>query len=195
MNNLISIPEFKEVLKEYKDLKRKTKNLRNKIDSLNDKYSFVDEVANPEFDGIKLESSVQKLFSDIGYECNKPETTADVDIIISYSSEIIGVEVKGDEHLGENEAFQGIKYTARHNRNGLVMKTLVIWNNSKKNHSFDNNRIIDSENHNYTIITTKELLKGYFKLKQNKLDLNFFHKTITTKGLASFTNKRVKENR
>ena len=101
-------------------------------------------------------------------------------------------EVKNDRHIGENELFQGIKYVGRHKRKGIEMHPLMIWNNSKERHQFDDNRISDAENHKYGILTTEELLKGYLKVKQNKINLKLFNTIILQTGLIKFSNSTIK---
>ena len=191
LDNYNKIPEIKLISDEYRKLKREINRRRQKLKTLYSKYSFITEITDPKVPDLKLEVSVRKLFSDLGYNAKQPDTKQDLDVIAKLGKDIIGIEVKNDRHVGENELFQGIKYVGRHKRNGIEMHPLMIWNNSKEGHQFDDNRISDAENHKYGILTTEELLKGYLKVKQNKIDLKLFNTIINQAGLIKFSNSKI----
>lgn len=192
MDNYNKIPEIKSVNDEYRSLKREINRRRQKLKTLYSEHSFITEIIDPKVPDLQLEASVKKLFSDLGYKAKQPDTKHDLDVIAQLGEGIIGIEVKNDRHVGENELFQGIKYTGRHKRDGIEMHPLMIWNNSKERHQFDNNRISDAENHKYGILTTEELLKGYIKVKQNKISLELFNSIIHQIGLIKFSNSNIK---
>ena len=191
MNNFNKIPEIKSVNDEYRSLKREINRRRQKLKTLYSKHSFITEIIDPKVPDLELEVSITKLFSDLGYKAKQPDSKQDLDVIAQLEKGIIGIEVKNGKHVGENELFQGIKYVGRHKRNGIEMHALMIWNNSKERHQFDDNRIYDAENHKYGILTTEELLKGYLKVKQNKISLKLFNAIINQTGLIKFSNSRI----
>ncbi|NOZ47879.1 MAG: hypothetical protein GXO79_14045 [Chlorobi bacterium] len=192
MDSFNKIPEIKSINDEYRSLKREINRRRQKLKTLYSKYSFITEIIDPKVPDLQLEVSVKKLFSDLGYKAKQPDTKQDLDVIARFGKDIIGIEVKNDRHVGENELFQGIKYVGRHKRNGIEMHPLMIWNNSKERHQFDDNRISDAENHKFGILTTEELLKGYLKVKQNKINLKLFNTIINQTGLIKFSNSTIK---
>jgi len=192
LDNFNKIPEIKSINDEYRSLKREINRRRQKLKTLYAKHSFITEIIDPKVPDLQLEVSVKKLFSDLGYIAKQPETKQDLDVLIRFGKDIIGIEVKNDRHVRENELFQGIKYVGRHKRNGIEMHPLMIWNNSKERHQFDDNRISDAENNKYGILTTEELLKGYLKVKQNKINLKLFNTIINQTGLIKFSNSTIK---
>lgn len=193
LNNYNKIPELKKVSNEYRDLKRKLNKKRNKINSFYSKYSFIEEIVKPTIDDFVLEESVRRLFEDIGYFTKRPHTKRNFDVIAYINNRTIGIEVKNSKNVGENEMFQGLKYAGRQINIGKIMHPLMIWNNSKTNQEFDTYRIQDAENHCYSILTTKELLKGYFKFKEQKITFELFNKLLHQKGVIRFSNSILRK--
>ncbi len=193
MNNYHKIPEIRKVNKEYRDLKRKLNKRRNKVSSLFNKYSFIEEIVSPSMDDYEIEESVRRLFDDLGYSAKRPNDKRDFDVIASNLGKTIGIEIKNGKNLvGENEMFQALKYAGRHRSKGKVLHPIMIWNNSKSNQEFDKYRIYDSKINNYGILTTKELLKGYLKFKQEKLTFALFDIIISQTGLIKFSISEIK---
>lgn len=195
MHPLNKIPEIKDFKAQYKVLKREINRKRIKLKSLYEKYSFIQEIVNPNVGDFQLEDSVEKLFTDLGYKVQKPRTKADLDLFLIHKGNTIGIEVKNDKFVGENELFQGIKYGARHREAGKELHVLVVWNNSKTKQQFDANRISDAKIHKYGILTTEELLKGYLKVKEGKISMDLFNFFVFESGLVKFSNKRIKEGK
>lgn len=177
MNILSSINEVNSAIKEYREFKKKIKRKRTKISTLTKKYSFVDKIQSTDVGDIELEIKTLELLNCIGYETIKPKLSRDLDGYAKYNGETIGIEVKNSKGIGENEMFQGLKYEGRNRLNGLItISTVIVWNNAKSNQEFDDFRIKDAEIHKYGIITTKELVKGFLKVKNGKIAIDMFQK-------------------
>lgn len=194
MSTLSSINEIKTTIKEYRELKKEIKRKRAKINSLTTKYSFVDRIQSTDIGDFELENEILDLLKCIGYKTKKPKEKRDLDGYAIYNGEMIGIEVKNSTGIGENEMFQGLKYKGRNDRKGIETKaTLIVWNNAKSNQEFDSFRIEDAEIHEYGIITTKEFVKGFLKVINDKISVQKFHTILTSKGLIKFSNKIIKE--
>ncbi len=96
----------------------------------------------------------------------------------------LGIEVKNGNLPKENEMFQVHKYAMRINHEYLP---LIIWNNAKTNQEFDLDRIKDAELNKYGIMTTKQLYKGYIKLKCGRISFDVFLKQIQKTGLIKLS--------
>ncbi|MCW0482454.1 hypothetical protein [Gaoshiqia sediminis] len=194
MDTLSSINEIKIAVQEYRELKKELKRKRTKLNSLTAKYSFIDTMQSTDVDDIELENNVLDLLMSIGYNTQKPKEKRDLDGYATYNGEMIGIEVKNSTGISENEMFQGLKYKGRNDRKGLETKTtLIVWNNAKSNQEFDSFRIEDAEIHKYGIITTKELVKGFIKVINEKISVQIFHTILTKEGQIKFSNKKIKE--
>lgn len=188
------IPEIIKSRDKYRSLKRNINKERRKIKSLYDKYSFVSMIISKDVDDYKLEDYILQLFQDLTYDTKKPSTTKDLDVIVNYNIRTIGIEVKNGNLPTENEMFQARKYAIRHlNKTNKKMHPLIVWNNAKTGQEFDASRIEDAEGNSYGIVTTKELLKGYLKVKQGKIKLDTFDNLLNNNGIIKFTNSVIKK--
>jgi hypothetical protein len=193
MNSIDKIPEIIKARKEYYSLKKALNKERRKIKSLYEKHSFVTMITSKDVDDFKLEDYILQLFQDLNYETKKPNDTRDLDVFVSLNSKTIGIEVKNGNLPSENDMFQARKYAIRHlTKSNKSMHPLVVWNNAKIGQEFDSLRIQDAEGNNYGIITTKELLKGYIKVKQGVINLNTFNHLMNKIGLIKFSNSILK---
>lgn len=192
--NIRQIKEIKNEIKEYRELKRILKRKRSKICSLTKKYDFITSIQSPEIDDLELEIKILDLFKTIGYKTHIPDNTRDLDGYITFNGDTIGIEAKNSNGIGENELLQAPKYSLRNTRKGIHTKsTILIWNNSKSNQEFDGYRIEDAENFGFGIITTKELVRGFLKVKNGNVTIDTFHKLLIKKGLIKFSSKKIKE--
>ncbi len=116
MTNFNKITEIRLVNDEYRSLKKEIKKRRLKLKTIYSKFSFIAEIVNPEVPDLQLELSVKNLFVDLGYNAKKPYTEQDLDVIARLGKDMIGIEVKNDKHVRENELFQAIKYTKRYKK-------------------------------------------------------------------------------
>jgi hypothetical protein len=55
------IPEIQKVHLEYKELKRRLNKQRSKLKSLYDKYSFINEIIDPQIGNLVIEESIKNL--------------------------------------------------------------------------------------------------------------------------------------
>lgn len=186
-------PELDKAKEEYRQLKRNLEVKRRKLKRIYDKYYFVECIVNPEIDDIELQQHVGDLFKDLGYVTLHPENNDEFDVILATNNGHIGIEVKNDNHVRENELFQALKYGMRYKeRNATDIFSLVVWNNTKSNHSFDGNRIKDADLNHYGLITTQELLKGYLKVKTNRISIDLFNSLLVQKGIVKYSNSKIK---
>jgi len=189
------IPEIKNARNHYHALKRNLNKERRKIKSLYEKHFFVNMITSKDVDDFELEDYISQLFQDLTYHTNKPSTKnrRDLDVIVSLNSRTIGIEVKNGNFPSENDMFQARKYAIRYLKKNKQMHPQIVWNNVKTNQEFDSSRIEDVEGNFYGIITTKELLKGYLKVKQKIIDLNTFDNLINKTGLIKFSNSVIRK--
>jgi hypothetical protein len=193
LDKKLIISDIKVSHDRHRELKRLLNKERNKLGVLYKKYRFIDEIVNPSVDDIELQKFIADLFRELGYLTKQPKETADFDVIIKYNDDKIGIEVKNGRHVGENELFQAKKYASRHKTDeDMVLHPLVIWNNTKKNIDFDNNRTKDAIANDYGIMTTQDLLNGYLGVKSGKISFDFFHKNILKRGHIKFSNKQIR---
>jgi hypothetical protein len=189
-----NIPDIQKSLKNYQILKRKLNKEKRRLKLLYDKYAFLPKIISTDVDDFKLEDFILKLFNDLNYNTKKPKSKRDFDLIITLNQRTIGVEVKNGNLPNENEMFQARKYAIRHKRkSNKIMHPLIIWNNVKTNQEFDSFRIEDAEGNKYGILTTKELIKGYLKVKQGFLKLYLFDYLINKPGLIKFSSRFIKK--
>lgn len=199
-NPIRGIPEVKEHFDRYQVLKRQIKRERKKINTLFEKFDFLTQIikpkqqkSSPEEDK-QLENHILTLFKNLGYKTIKPIKNDDLDVIIFTNISRIGIEVKNGNLPSENDLFQARKYAVRKKEeSGEIMHPLVIWNNSTTNQEFDSRRVRDAVYNKYGILTTKELLKGFLKLKQGKITFIQFNDQINKIGLIKFTNKALEK--
>lgn len=190
MTNKVHIPQLHSSLNDYRALKRDLNKMRRRIAKLDQYYSFVDEIFSANVDDNALEDHVYSLFKDLGFFVIKPTKNDDFDVIAKCDLGVLGIEVKNSKLVPENDMFQGRKYASRHKeKTGNSVSVLVVWNNGKTRQQFDENRIGDARRHDFGIITTQELLKGYLKVKQQKIDLALFKRLIFQTGLIRYTRK------
>jgi hypothetical protein len=150
-------------------------------------------ITSKDVDDFELEDFILQLFQDLTYFTKKPSTKRDLDVIVRLNSRTIGIEVKNGNLPSENEMFQARKYAIRYLKKNKEMHPLIVWNNAKTGQEFDSSRIEDAEGNFYGIITTKELLKGYLKVKQDTIDLNIFDDLINKTGLIKFSNSVIRK--
>ena len=195
MNNIFKqIPEFNSLLKEYRQEKRGLFKKKYRLKQLTKKYRFLENITSKEIDDIELENEILKLFKIIGYKTHKPINKRDVDCIIYLNNCVLGIEVKNSNYPTENELFQALKYCNRNRTDNFEMFPIVVWNNAKTNQAFDQFRIKDAVINNFGIITTKELVKGFLKFKQEKITKDEFEFIITRTGLIKYSNKSINES-
>ena len=191
---LLQIPDLKKSHLELRSSKHNLNRKRNMFKRFLKLYDFVIDIISPTIDDTKLEYQVIKLFKNIGYKAHKPSNTRDVDGIVKMKTCTLGIEVKNSRFPEENELFQALKYCERNKTKGNFLHPIIIWNNAKTNQNFDKFRIEDAINNHYGLLTTKELLKGFIKLKQNKIYLDNFEKIISRTGNIKFSNKAINES-
>ena len=192
LSKKLFISEIKDSHDRLREFKRLLNRERSKLNVLYKKYCFIDEIVNPKVDDIELELFILDLFKNLGLICKRPRKKADFDLTVEYNSQIVGIEVKNDRHVKENELFQAKKYAGRYQmENNKILHPLVIWNNTKANICFDINRINDALANNYGIMTTTELLKGYLLIKSNKMSFGMFYEKILRTGLIKFSNYKI----
>lgn len=188
------IPEIKNARSNYHLLKRNLNKERRKIKSLYEKHFFVNMITAKDVDDYKLEDYILQLFQDLTYETRKPSSPRDLDVIVRLNSRTIGIEVKNGNLPNENEMFQARKYAIRYlKKTNKEMHPLIVWNNAKTGQEFDSLRIEDAQGNFYGIITTKELLKGYLKVKQKTINLHTFDNLINRTGLIKFSNSTIRK--
>ena len=193
MSSYKKIPELKNYLAEYKKLKREVARKRTKINSLFEKYSFVEEIVSTNIGDFELEDSIRKLFLDLNFSATKPDTKRDVDVHAKYKRIEFRIEVKNSLNVPENEMFQAIKYTNRETNIADILRPIIIWNNAKSNQEYDDYRITDAKRNNYGILTTKELLKGYLKVKNSDINVDQFVELLQQPGLIKYSNSMIKK--
>jgi len=194
MKTIINIPEIRDALKEYKNLKRIANKSRNRLNTLFKKYDFVNKVYSETVGDTELEEVICELLNSIGYNAKQPTENRNFDVIASYLGNKLGIEVKNTKNIvGENELLQASKYLLRNLNTNNKLNALIIWNNARTDQGFDNFRIEDARNHNYGILTTSELLKGFFKLKSQRIDINTFNQIIRSIGLIEFSEKEIEK--
>ncbi|NOZ47288.1 MAG: hypothetical protein GXO79_10990 [Chlorobi bacterium] len=188
---LFEIPEIKKYSLEYRTTKRQLNRKRQKLLKLIEYYTFIEDIISNNIDDIELEFSVFRLFKSLGFKVSKPKSTRDIDVIVKTATNLIGIEVKNSSLPAENELFQAKKYTERHKDSGKLMHPIIVWNNAKTNQNFDSYRIKDAKLNYYGLLTTRELLKGFMKIKKGKLTIKNFTKIINSNGLIVFSNKAI----
>lgn len=185
------LPDINEAYKIYKKKRSEERKALCKLRNLKAKYEFINtltKIGANKRDDIELEWAVLKLFKSIGFVCSKPISNADVDVKAKFKQFEFGIEVKNGNLVQENDMFQAFKYK---NRNCENFHPLVVYNNAKTKQGFDDNRRIDAERNGYTIITTSDLLKGYTKLKNNKISFVEFLNRLVIPGLVTFSRKDI----
>jgi|GEM_PF-3044067 len=191
------IPELSVLLKDYKTKRSKAKSAWNKYQSKSAKYNFLNTIVKPKehssgIEGRKedddLEIAIKDLFNSIGIHSVRPTNKNDFDVKSKFSELKLGIEVKNGNLPAENDLFQAHKYAMRINRE---LEPLIIWNNSSTNQEFDSQRIKDAELSKYGLLTTKELLKGYIKLKSGNISFNQFIKQLKQSGLIKYSAKEL----
>lgn len=185
------IPEFVETYSDYREAKRLLNKRRARLSRIFTKYEFVSQLVNPNVDDFQLEEHVRALFSDLGYTAWRPTENANFDVIAKFKN-VVGIEVKNSNGLAENDMFQALKYAGRHRATGTEVHPILIWNNTKSNQSFDKNRKDDALSHGYAIMTTRELLKGYTRVKSGQISFRAFHSMICKSGEIVFSLKGIK---
>lgn len=191
---LEKLPDIILARNKYRVLKRQVSRERRKIRSLYERYKFLTMIISKDVNDFKLEDYILQLFQDLKYDTHKPKSTKDLDVIVCLNTNTIGIEVKNGNLPTENEMFQARKYAIRHLRKtNKSMHPLIVWNNAKIGQEFDPSRIEDAEGNSYSIITTKELLKGYLKVKQGIIDLHTFDLLINKVGIVKFSNSIIKK--
>lgn len=188
-----SIPEIREADAKYRNLKRLTDKSRRKLRKLIEKYSFVESIVNQKCISTKLEEEIAKLFSSLGYKAICTYDNKDLDVYATIGGDKLGIEVKGEATLGENELFQIHKYAQRRKSEGLDFHPLLIWNNSRHNNNFSPNMDRDAKLNSFTLITTQELLKGYLKLQRGKMTLDIFRAMLKQYGVITYSNTQIQK--
>lgn len=185
------IPEIKKAYAEYRHQRSEERKSLNKLQKIIKNFSFIDTILKPrenKQDDKDLEWAVLHLFESIGFKGIKPESNADVDARVKFKKIEFGIEAKNGDLVGENDMFQALKYKNRTKEN---YHPILVYNNAKTNQDFDNNRKTDAENNAFTIITTRDLIKGYLKLKNNKITFEQFVSRLQIPGLVTFTKKDI----
>jgi hypothetical protein len=188
------IPELKQADAEYRKERNKARKAYEKLKKLEKKYFFLDRIVQPrkdtdtKKDDVELEWAIFDLFESIGFNCKKPESERDVDVKAKFKNYYFGIEVKNGNLVGENELFQAHKYKGLHNE---IYHPIIVYNNTKNNDNFDENRIKIALKNNFGIILTTELKKGYLKLKNNRISFAQFIKQLDLNGEIKFSNKEL----
>ena len=194
------IPEIIEANKIYRAKRAEAKRYYNKYKKQVKKYAFLDVITKPKQgterqDDIDLEIAINDLFNSIGIKSHRPSNQDNFDVISKFKNVRIGIEVKNGGLPGENEMFQAHKYKKRYesDRNETI-HALVVYNNSKTNQEFDNNRIKDAELNGYGIITTRHLETGYFKLKKDRITFDIFLAQLQKIGVIKYSSKALSKS-
>ena len=188
------IPDILGSRAEYSDSKKNLGRIRSKLKRLYKTYSFFEEIVEPNCKGDELEIAISKLFSNLGFKIIIPPSKRDLDIYLKYNDSQIGIEIKGESSLGENEIFQVHKYAQRiiNENRTITLHPLLIWNNSKYKNEFSSEMITDAKINKYGIMTTDTLQVGFLKFKQNKFSKELFFKILTQIGLVKFSYNNIK---
>lgn len=188
-----SLPEVQEKLKEFKSLRSKAKSAYNKYKRSLPKYQFLNIIILPKILGTReeddnLEFAVRDLFNSIGIKSYVPTNKDDFDVVSSFKAVRVGFEIKNGHFPTENDMLQAFKYKGRYNE---PIHAILLYNNATSNQEFDRNRIKDAEKHGYGIMLTKELHKGYLKLKHGKITFDQFLNQLQLTGLIKFSSRAL----
>lgn len=189
------IPEIISLKKDFIKSRSVTKkNYTNYKKGIN-RFYFLDIIMQPKKGGRQednqLEIAVKDLFNSIGIKSKIPPTKDDFDVISKFKEVNFYIEVKNGNMPSENDMLQALKYGRRQRiERGIV----VIWNNNTTDQEFDENRKIDALLNSYSILTTKELFKGYLKLKTNRITFEKFLSQLKKIGEIRFSSKALRES-
>lgn len=191
MNWKTSIPEIIDLQNDFKLKRAKAKSAANKFKKKINYYYFLDVIIAPKKTQQRdeddlLEIAIRDLFNSIGIKSKIPLRKDDFDVKATFKNIQFGIEVKNGNLPSENDMLQAHKYSIRVDKQ---LHPIVIWNNTTTNQEFDSNRIKDAQLNQYGIITTKELYKGYLKLKMNKITFEIFIGQLQKIGLIKFSSK------
>lgn len=191
------LPEISEIHNEYKYHRNKTRKLLSKIKRIESEFDFLERIVEPrkdtdtKEDDVELEFAVMRLFETLNFKCDKPISEADVDVKVKFKDFYFGLEVKNGSVVKENELIQPEKHK-RMNEDSF--HPIIVYNNAKTNANWDDSRKLISSKFNFGIITTKELLKGYVKLRKNKITFEQFLKQLNKTGEIKFTKSALRKD-
>ena len=192
--NTRDIPELKQAEIEYRKKRNETRKVYNKLKKLEKKFYFLDRIVQPrkdtdtKKDDLKLELAIFHLFESIGFKCKIPDSENDVDVKVKFMDYYFGIEVKNGNLVAENDLFQAHKYKGLNNE---VYHPIVVYNNTKNNDNFGENRIKIANQNNFGIILTTELKKGYLKLMNKKISFDQFVNQLNLTGEIKFSIKEL----
>lgn len=193
MKEIDNIPEIQNSLKNYKAKRASAKSAWNKHSRLLKRFYFIEAIVKPKQfsegaegrrEDFLLQTAIKDMFNSIGIKSIVPAELADFDVKASFNGYKWGIEVKNGNMPSENDMLQAHKYAMRTDR---TLEPVIIWNNATTNQEFDQPRVIDAEKNKYGIITTKELLIGYLKLKQGKITFAEFIGQLKKTGLIKYS--------
>lgn len=187
------LPEIIALHKEYKAKRSQYKKAYNNYKKAYKKFYFIEQIENPNNQGKSreldelFELAIKDLFNSIGIISKRPPNKDDFDVLSSFKDNHFGIEAKNGAGIPiENEMFQAIKYKKRDNRN---LHAIVIWNNHASNQKFDEKRVKDAVANGYAILTAKELIMGYTKLKRGIISFEAFLTQLNKFGEIKFSGK------
>lgn len=208
-----TIPEYQSLLREISERKKELQKqrralngIKRKLEKLNQKYNFLYKIFQKNIGGKELEELIAEYFKVIGYiniqHITNDNRNADIEIRMKNRLTCIEVKSTNKDCVDENEIFQIVKYKGRREEGleNLEVRGIFILNHNKdiedldkrSKNPFDKYREKDANLHNYSLISTLELLNGFRLLKSNKISFEEFDEVIHKKGIVKFS-KRAKK--
>lgn len=199
-NNLFEdLPATAKLLIEYKKQKTLLQRIKSKLNAEAIKCEFLLEMLWATEDK-ELTIPLVSYFKNVGYKnTSLTDGTKREDVTIIHENSIIVIEAKCRKKGGnptKDDCDVVARYAATAGANNLdknVFGVFVINSNweylnpsERDKNTFDKDRIQMAQNMHFGMVTTVELLSGYKKLKQGKINFTSFHKSLIKTGLIKF---------
>jgi len=198
-----TVSKFSEVetlVSQKNDLTRKLKRVRRKLSTYKTKYAFLKALVEAKTSD-ELESATKDYFKEVGYEKVHwtGKDTEREDVQVWYRKKVYIIECKGHtKGNAKREDIDQLSWRSVHCKGlpefvGHTLKYIMVMNNQS---SFplnkrDNNplaiaiktKLLADKN---GLVTTKELVNGFIKLKRKEITFSQFDKKLNQIGLIEF---------
>lgn len=190
---------FKEVdnlVLQKQKLRRQINSVSRKLKGLRKKYSFLSIIINRGVTGELLEENIKRYFKELGFATvNKVgKHLKKEDIRIIKDDKIIIIEVTGSSKKiqKDDKTRQITKHLSVRKHNNENAFAVFVVNHDNKNsfkyrkEAFNKEQINYAVAGGYSLVSTIELVRGFIKVKTNKMSLMEFEQKLCSFGEVKF---------
>jgi hypothetical protein len=188
--------DVKSLIEEQHIVLKKLNKLRKRLKTKKTHYEFIKTIIDIDSAGDDLVNACVILFKDLGFDEveNVDRKYSEEDIRLFHKDRLIIMEVTGDANANPKQAkvhqiSQHIPIRQKQHQDKELFGLFIINHDNKKHYKkrsknpFNEKLIEIAKSHNYTLMTTADLLNAYKMIKMEKLKPEELIEKLCSTGL------------